>query len=63
MKIYKKYSFQKTLGTIFARSQNAVLEKELINKSDEFIKYIRSLCDRDTDFDQEEATLDTMYLS
>lgn len=27
MKIYKKYSFQKTSGTIFARSQNAVLRR------------------------------------
>jgi hypothetical protein len=35
-------------------------EKDLITKSEEFIKYIRSLCDRDTDFDEEEHCLDTM---
>lgn len=35
-------------------------EKELVAKSEEFIKYIRSLCDREAELELEESHLDTM---
>ena len=35
-------------------------EKELITKSEEFISYIESLCDRRAEFKEEEQTFDTM---
>lgn len=35
-------------------------EKELITKSEEFISYIKSLCDRECEFEEEEYTFDTM---
>ena len=35
-------------------------EKELITKSEEFISYIQSLCDRRAEFKEEEQTFDTM---
>jgi hypothetical protein len=36
-------------------------EKELITKSEEYIKYIRSLCDREVELDPEDVPFDTMY--
>ena len=35
-------------------------EKELITKSEAFISYIQSLCDRRAEFKEEEQTFDTM---
>jgi hypothetical protein len=35
-------------------------EKELINKSEEFISYIKSLCERESEFEEEEYAFDTM---
>lgn len=37
-------------------------EKDLITNSEELIKCIRSLCDREAEFDEEDTSLDTMYV-